>query len=261
MTGTDKPIRVIVVEDEPVARRSIQRMLEPDKSLQVIAACSNGEEAVEAIRTHRPDLLFLDVQMPGMDGFSVLKEIHEKELPLVIFTTAYEQYAVQAFEIHAVDYLLKPFGADRLRKAVEHARELLRSEDRSEASQQILSLLQHISESSKYRDRVAVKENSRIFFLDLKDIEWIKASGNYLELHGSKGEGSHLIRQSLAEMEMSLNPRDFVRINRSLIVNIHCIRELQPWFHGDCRVLLTSGKVLTLSRRYRDRLQRIMEHG
>ena len=259
MTVADSPVRVVIVEDEAIARRTMVRMLETDASLQILAACKNGEEAVEAIRVHRPDLLLLDVQLPDMDGFSVLRTIPENEFPLVIFTTAYERYAVDAFEVHAVDYLLKPFGADRLQKAVDKAKERLRSENRQSVNQQILDLLRHLSESSKYRERIAVKEDSRIFFLDLKEIDWIKASGNYLELHCSTSQNTHLIRQSVAEMEMSLNPRDFIRINRSFIVNINFIRELQPWFHGDCRLLLKGGEVLRLSRRYRARLQKLMD--
>jgi two-component system LytT family response regulator len=255
MTGATL-MRVLIVDDEPLAHEKIVEMLRDDPEVEIIAGCMNGSEAVEAIEKHSPDLIFLDVQMPERDGFAVLEALEPERMPLVIFVTAYDQYAVRAFEVHAVDYLLKPFDRERFDKAMQRARAQFRRRKSGEIDQRILTLLQEIKARPEYVDRLVIKTGGRVFFLKTDEIEWIEAEGNYVRLHVNKA--SYLLRETISSLEARLDPRKFRRIHRSTIVNIDSIKELQPWFHGEYQVILQNGAELTLSRSYREKLPELL---
>lgn len=250
---SDSPqIRVLIVDDEPLAREMLREMLQADKQVTIVGESTNGREAVEAVRALSPDLLFLDVQMPALGGFEVLEAIGSDRNPYVIFVTAYDHYAVRAFEVNALDYLLKPFDEERFEVSWQRAKaQVLR--DRNGMDQRILALLEELKAGSKYLERLVIKAGGRIYFLETTEIEWIEAEGNYVSVHS--GKKSHLLRETISSLESQLDPRQFVRIHRSSIVRIDRIQELQPWFHGEYRVILQSGTQLTLSRNYREKLQ------
>jgi two-component system, LytTR family, response regulator len=249
-------LKAIIVDDEPLACRRIRRLLLNDPEIQVVALCTNGEEAIKAIQELNPDLLFLDVQMPGMDGFGLLEALPNKTSAQIIFVTAYDRYAIQAFEVHALDYLLKPFDRERFEKAVIRAKEMIRQGQERGIAKELLTLRDELRMRPKYVDRLVVKTGGRIFFLKTQEIDWIEAQGKYVAIH--TGKESHLIRESLGALEADLNPKKFLRIHRSTIVNVDRIKELQPWFHGDCKVLLQDGTQLMLSRHYRQRLDEML---
>lgn len=245
-------IRVLLVDDESLAREMLREMLQDDLQVTIVGESCNGREALEAIRTHTPDLIFLDVQMPDLGGFEVLEALG-KEIPRVIFVTAYDQYAVRAFEVHALDYLLKPFDQERFDLSWERARaQILRDRDGG-TDQRILALLEEMKAGNKYLERLVVKASGRIYFLETAEIDWIEAEGNYVSVHCAKK--SHLLRETISSLEAQLDPKKFLRIHRSSIVRIDRIQELQPWFHGEYRIILQNGTQLTLSRNYRDKLQ------
>lgn len=246
-------IRVVVVDDEPLAREMLREMLQGDQQVTIVGESSNGREAIELIRTVSPDLLFLDVQMPELGGFEVLEELGKGTIPHVIFVTAYDHYAVRAFEVHALDYLLKPFDQERFDLAWERAKSQIERERNGGVDQRILALLEELKAGNKYLERLVIKSAGRIYFLEANDIEWIEAEGNYVSVHS--GKKAHLLRETISSLESQLDPRKFVRIHRSSIVRIDRIQELQPWFHGEYRVILQSGTQLTLSRNYREKLQ------
>ena len=248
-------IRVLLVDDEPLALSVIREMLQGDPQVEIVGESVNGREALEAIRIHTPDLLFLDVQMPELGGFEVLTSLEQerRQIPYVIFVTAYDQYAVRAFEVHALDYLLKPFDQERFNSAWQRARERILRERNGGMDQRILTLLEDLKAGSKYLDRIVIKASGRIYFLDTSEIDWIEAEGNYVSIHAAKK--SHLLRDTIGSLESQLDPKKFVRIHRSAIVRISSIQELQPWFHGEYRVNLKNGTQLALSRNYRDKLQ------
>ncbi|HYT90335.1 MAG TPA: LytTR family DNA-binding domain-containing protein [Gemmataceae bacterium] len=246
-------MRVLIVDDEPLARQRLRALLEAEADIEVVGECADGRAALAAVRAHKPDLLFLDVCMPEADGFEVLEALADAPPPGVIFVTAYDRFALRAFEVHALDYLLKPFDRERFQKALERGRaqvERARSED---VSRQLQALLADTRTGRKYLDRVVIKSTSRVFFLRVEEIDWIEAAGNYLKLHA--GNEAHLLRETMGNLEGRLDPDKFLRIHRSTIVNIERIQELQPWFHGDYVVLLRDGTKLTLSRSYRQKLQ------
>ncbi len=245
-------IRCLIVDDEVLAREGMRILAQKDSELQVIGECANGLQAVESISQKRPDLVLLDIQMPEMDGFGVLSHLTREALPYIIFVTAYDKYAVQAFEVHALDYLLKPVDEERFERAVKRAKIMLRSE--SEWDQHIMGLLEDL-ESTKpsYCERVIIKEEGRIYFVKAGEIDWIEAQGNYAILHA--GKKSHMIREAMTALENQLNPQKFFRIHRSTIVNIDRVSELQSLFHGDYKVLLHDGTSLLMSRRFRDKLK------
>ena len=246
------PIRVLLVDDEPLARGMLREMLQDEPDAVIVGESVNGREALEAIRTHHPDLLFLDVQMPELGGFEVLDALGKEPLPYVIFVTAYDQYAVRAFEVHALDYLLKPFDRDRFELSWQRAKaQMMR--DRNGGSDRILALLEELKAGPKYLERLVIKAAGRIYFLETSEIDWIGAEGNYVSVHS--GKKSHLLRETITSLESQLDPKKFVRIHRSSIVRIDRIQELQPWFHGEYRIILQDGTQLTLSRNYRDKLQ------
>jgi two-component system LytT family response regulator len=249
-------IRTFIVDDEPLARQRLRRLLETEADIEVAGECADGRQAVAALRQDLPDLLFLDVQMPLLDGFGVLEELGAEHMPVVIFVTAYDRYALRAFEVHALDYLLKPFDRERFRKALERARAQLRRHQHQEVNQRLLALLADVRETRKPLDRLVIKSGGRVCFVRTEEIDWIEAAGNYLRLH--VGPEVHLLRETMSRLESRLDPRQFPRIHRSTMVNLERIQELQPSFHGDFIVVLRDGTELTLSRGYREKLQELL---
>jgi two-component system LytT family response regulator len=249
-------IRTVIVDDEPLARERIRALLDDETDVEVVGECRDGDEAVETVRRQRPDLLFLDVQIPERSGFEVLEALGNDLSPVVVFVTAYDQYALQAFEVHAVDYLLKPFDEDRFKKALDRAREALRRPRGGEVNERLLSLLKDLKQPAAYLDRLVVKSAGRLFFLRTEEVDWIESAGNYVCLH--IGPESHLLRETMNGVEERLDPARFVRIHRTAIVNIDRVKELQPLFHGEYQVVLRDGTQLTLSRGYRERLQEVI---
>ncbi|MGH9753130.1 MAG: LytR/AlgR family response regulator transcription factor [Blastocatellia bacterium] len=247
-------IRALIVDDEPLARSMTRRMLDGHSNIELVGESESGEEAVTAIRTLKPDLVFLDVQMPGLDGFAVIEALAPERLPQIIFITAYDQYAVRAFEVHALDYLLKPFDYERFEQALRRAIRQIETEQSGKLNERILSLL--AERGPRYLERFIIKAEGRVFFLKADEIEWIEAEGNYVMLHAS-GKG-HLFREAISSLENKLDPRKFQRIGRSAIVNLDSIRELQPWFRGDYRIILHDGTELKLSHRFRDNLNKYL---
>ena len=242
-----------------LARRRIRRYLKKDSEIEIIGECTNGQEAITAIKGLNPDLIFLDVQMPETDGFNVLNSISEgnQSMPTVIFVTAYDQFAIRAFEVNAFDYLLKPFSVERLEKTLERAKEQIRKQDNLTSDEKLLSLLTELKEETKYLRRVAVKEKGKIIFVPTDEIDFIEAQGNYLQL--DMGNHSHLIRMRLHLLEQKLDATKFVRIHRSTIINIDRVKEMHPLFNGDQTVIMKSEKRLTMSRNYREKLKSLME--
>ena len=244
-------IRTLIVDDEPLARRKIRNLLKGDTDIQVIGECGSAAEAVAGVTSGRPDLLFLDIQMPDADGFTVLKSLGGS-LPLVVFVTAHDRYAVRAFEVHAIDYLLKPFDRRRFEAAVEIAKARLRQGDAGEINNKTLALLEDIKATSSYLERILVKSNGRFLFVKTPEIDWIEAEGKYVRIH--LGKQSHLYREAMGTLESRLDPKRFIRVHRSSIVNLDRVKELEPWFHGEYRVVLTDGTRVMLSRSCRKKL-------
>jgi two-component system LytT family response regulator len=241
--------KALIIDDEALARRRLRSMLSKNPALEVIGECANGEDAVVAILNSSPDLIFLDVQMPEMDGFEVLEAIgREKSMPAVIFVTAYDQYALKAFEVHAVDYLLKPFSRDRLEQALSRAVTALENRAVRDLNRSILALLDKLKEGIPYARRLLVKAHGRIHLLSVNDIEWIEADDYYARVH--LGQDSFLIRESLSHLQQRLDSRQFLRIHRSSIINVRYIKELQSWFHGEYLVIMKNGAKLHISRSY-----------
>ena len=253
---TSRTIRALIVDDEPLARRRIKRMLAHDPDVAIVGDCSNGKEAIAAIKSESPDLIFLDVQMPEVDGFDVLAAAQTSGRPLVIFVTAYDQYALRAFEVAAVDYLVKPFDRRRFEGALQRAKSRLASGREIDLNQQTLALLAELKAQSNHVERLVIKAGGRAFFLKTDEIDWIEAEGKYVRLH--VGKESYLLREAMGSMESQLDPKKFPRIHRSTIVNIERVRELQPWFHNEYRVILKDGTELMLSRSCRKRLGELL---
>jgi two-component system, LytTR family, response regulator len=243
-------LRILVVDDESVARRRIRRLLAAERDVAVIGECGDGESAVAAIAADRPDLVFLDVQMPERDGFEVLQAIPPAELPAILFVTAYDRYALRAFDVHAIDFLLKPFTRERFRLALARARERLERRDRDAG---LAALAATLRDRPRYLSRVPVRTAGRIVLVDLATVDWLEAADNYVRLHVQHRE--FLVRETLATLESQLDPDRFARIHRSAIVQIDRIVELHPATHGDFDVLLRDGTRLTLSRTWRERLR------
>jgi two-component system, LytTR family, response regulator len=249
---SERKIRALIADDELLARKFVRRLLKQDRDIEIVGECSNGKEAVALIQEQKPDLVFLDIQMPEMDGFAVLDALGVDQLPEIVFTTAYESYALRAFELHAVDYLLKPFDQVRFKAALKHARDRCSARHPDETRLQIGTLLESIKTEREHLDRLVVKADGRITFLNTRDIEWIEADDKYVHLHTTKGK--RMIRQTLSAMEAELDPKRFVRVHRSAIVNIERVQELQPLFNGEHSLLLDTGTKLTLSRTYKEKL-------
>ncbi|MEM1269671.1 MAG: LytTR family DNA-binding domain-containing protein [Bacteroidota bacterium] len=252
-------LRALIVDDEALARETIRVLLGERDDVEVVGECEDGPAAVEAIRSLSPDIVFLDIQMPGLNGFGVVEEIGADNMPIVIFVTAYDQYALKAFDANAVDYLLKPFDDDRFARALKRAAQLL--EEPAEAGKALKNVAALLDEwrSASQPERVTrfmIKERDSMFFVQAADIDYIEAAGDYVELHvdGRK----HLMRETMRRLEEVLDPNSFVRIHRSTIVNLNRIKELRPYFHGDYVVYLNDGTELKLSRRYWSRLEGLL---
>jgi len=249
-------IRTIVVDDVELARERIKILLD-DPEVEIVAECSNGREAVKAIGGLRPDLVFLDVQMPKVGGFEVVEAVGVEEMPAVIFVTAYDEYALRAFEVNAVDYLLKPFDQERLNRAVARAKRAIRRETPAgETEERLRRLLKEVRDEPKYLKRIPVKSARDTTLIFTESIDWVSAAGHYLELH--VGGETCLIREQLSRLEAKLDPEKFVRIHRSVIVNLDRIKCLRPLFNGDHVVVLVSGQELNLSRTYHDKLMELL---
>lgn len=236
-----------------LARKRIRRYLDKDSDIEIVAECANGKEALEAIHQLQPQLVFLDVQMPEKDGFNVLESIDPLNAPTFIFVTAYDQFAIKAFEVNAFDYLLKPFSEERIVNTLLRAKKKIHSQKTLPTEERLLNLLYELKETNQYLSRLTVKERGKIIFVPVEELDFIEAQGNYLAI--DRGEVSHLIRMRLHQLESKLDPEKFVRIHRSTIINIDRIKEMQPLFNGDQTVIMKSGKKLTMTRNYRDRLK------
>jgi two-component system LytT family response regulator len=251
-------MRVVIADDEPLAREKLRLMLTAEPGVSILAECENGAEILDALNTHKPDLLMLDVQMPELDGFAVLNQVSPESLPIIIFTTAFDRHAVRAFEANALDYLLKPFDQERLHQAVNRARaELLKANDR-EATHRILNFLsQNANWQSPSGRRLVIRSGGRVIFLGLDEIDYVEAAANYVKIN--VGRQSYLLRKGIGEIAEKLDPALFVRIHRSAIVNVRRIKELQPVNSGEYIVVLKDGKELSCSRGYRAGLQELVE--
>jgi two-component system LytT family response regulator len=248
-------MRALIVDDEVLARVALLRLLKNERDINVAGQCGDGESAVQFIQQSRPDLVFLDIQMPEMDGFEVVEAVGVERMPVTIFVTAFDRYAIRAFDANAVDYLLKPFASDRLSRALSRARDRLVGRQDKEAAQRLFSLLESRYQSD-YAQRLPVSSGGRVLFVSVSDIDWIQAEGNYARLHVARRV--YDLRETLQVLAEKLDPREFIRIHRSTIVNVRRIREVQPWFQGSHIVVLHSGEELRMSRYQRDAVERLL---
>lgn len=248
-------IRVLIVDDEAPARRRLRTLLSREREIELVGECSDGPSAIRAVRELRPDLLFLDVQMPEMDGFEVLAAIGADAVPAIVFVTAYERYAIRAFDAEAVDYLLKPFANARFARALERARHGLRG-DAAATRAQLEAVLEAIA-GRRGAGRLAIRVDGRVHMLDVNAIDRVEGAGNYVRIFA--GGRRHLVRQSLKDVAARLEPQGFVRIHQSHIVNLERVVELRPWSHGEYVVVLRDGTRLNSSRTYGDALRRGLE--
>jgi two-component system LytT family response regulator len=271
----NRRIRALIVDDESLAREALLVMLDDDPEIEVVAECRNGREAVTAIREQSPDVVFLDIQMPEMDGFQVVEEVGARRMPVTIFVTAHDKHALRAFEAHALDYLLKPFDHDRFNTALQRAKTFVRQQKLGEISESLFAVLQDLKsktgESPSDTDnrkpervahqepieRVAIKSGGRIYFLKTREIDCVEGAGDYLTLHS--GSRTHLIRETMGNFHAKLDPQKFLRIHRSTIVNIERIKDIRPLYKGDYVITLTSGVSLKASRGYRHELRPLLD--
>ena len=258
-TTATKKIKTLIADDEPLARERLAALLGGEADIEVVAQARDGEEAVAAIHDHAPQLVFLDVQMPNMNGFEVIEAIGAERMPLVIFVTAYDQHALKAFQVKALDYILKPFDRERFADALQRARRQIEREETGDLGRRLLALVKDLRRDQPKTDRLVVKSGGRLFFLRMDEIDWIEAAGNYVRLH--VGTTSHLLRETMNAIEGRLDPEKFFRIHRSRIVNMERIQEMQPWLNGEYAVVLRTGTRLTLSRGYREKLQERLGRG
>jgi two-component system LytT family response regulator len=249
-------IRALIVDDEPLGRERVRTLLKDETDVEIAGEASNGSDAVTTIKKLRPQLVFLDVQMPGMDGFDVLRALGRETPPVVIFVTAFDQHAVRAFEVHALDYLLKPFKPARFKQAVQRARERLQNRQTSAASQALLDLLAQRTPEPAHATRIAVKSPERTVFVKVEQIDWAEAAGNYVVLH--VGKETHTMRETMAALEGRLPPSQFLRVSRSALVNADRIKELLPAFNGEHIVVLRDGSRVPMTRGLRE-VQELLE--
>ena len=249
-------VQCLIVDDEPLARERLRQLLQQEADIEIAGECADGRQAVEMIKNQSPDLVFLDVQMPELDGFGVLEQIQGEHMPAIIFVTAHDRFALRAFEVHAVDYLLKPFDRDRFQTALRRALGHIQQAQSGELSQRLTALLAEVKPAAKHLERLSIKSSGRVIFLKTDDIDWIEAADNYVSLH--VGAETHLHRETMSALAEQLSTSKFLRISRSTIVNVDRIKELQPLFHGEYVVILRNGTKLTLSRNYRDALHQLM---
>ncbi len=258
--ASEAKIRTIIVDDEAPARMRLRQLLKDEADFEIVAECANGRQAVETIERERPDLVFLDVQMPRLSGLDVCEAVTTAgtPMPLVVFVTAYDEYALKAFEVHAIDYLLKPFDRERFRSALDQARLQLSRTGAGATDPRLMALLEELGRRTGLTKRLTYKENGRVIFIQAEAIDWIEADGNYLRIH--TGKESHYVRETLSGLEARLPADRFMRISRSIIVNLERVKELQPHFYGDYVVVLHNGSQLNMSRNYRGRLATMLEN-
>ena len=257
-------LRVLLVDDDDFARASVRTFLSAEPGVQVVAEVDNGRDALDVIARAGPDILFLDVDMPGLDGFGVLEALGTATMPVVVFVTGHAEHAIRAFEVHALDYLVKPFGLERFRQAFARAREAVEERDEERRGERIHSLLQQLREEQEglerllagaepYLQRIMVKADEKMLLLNSEEVDWVEAEGNYVRLH--TGRGAFLVRWKIGALEERLDPRHFARVHRSTMVNLGRVKELRPWFAGDYIVAMKDGTELKLSRGYRAALE------
>ncbi|MBC7900386.1 MAG: response regulator transcription factor [Saprospiraceae bacterium] len=254
-------MKILIVDDEPLARERIREMLKAETDIESIGEATNGGDAIKKIRKIKPDVVFLDIQMPDMDGFQALGHLDTEllsNIPAIIFATAFDQHALRAFEFHALDYLLKPFDRDRFGAALTRARtQIANHQNGNIADNKIAYLLEQMAAGQVYLEWLTVKKDERIILLKVQNVHWVEAQGNYALLKFE--DKSHLLRETMDNLESHLDPRTFVRIHRSTIVNVNQIKELQVWARGEYRVVTHSGKTFTLSRGYRSRFDKFLK--
>ncbi len=250
-------LRVFVVDDEAPARKKIIRFLARDPEVVLAGEAANGPQAVEAIRQTKPDLVLLDVQMPGMDGFAVVRALEPGPMPRIVFVTAHDQYAIQAFDVHAFGYLLKPFDETRFTKVLDDAKKHLAKDAEEEVAAGLKRLLTEIEQRQQKPSRLLIQQEGRAFFLAAEKIDWLESEKNYLKIYS--GVHTYSVRSTLESLEEKLDPAHFLRVNRSCLVRIDFIRELQNWFHGEYKVVLQSGVTQTWTRRYLNRHPELLQ--
>lgn len=251
------PIRTVIVDDEDLARDRLRGLLSTEAEIEIVGEAADGKSAVELIGSARPDLVFLDVQMPELDGFEVLRAIPLEERPNVVFVTAHDKFALKAFDVHAVDYLLKPFDRERFRTALKRAIDKIRVQKGGAGEPAVNAVLDEMKPATgKAVERLLVKTEGRVLLVKVDDIDWVEAADNYVSLH--VGKDSHMMRETMNSLEGRLPPERFMRISRSTIVNLERIQELQPMFHGEYVVVLKNGAKVTLTRSYRDKLDQLL---
>jgi len=254
-------VRVAIADDEPLARERLRAMLRGREGYTIVAECNDGVEATAALASHDIDLLFLDVQMPGLYGFHILEAPDTAPLPMIVFVTAYNDYALRAFDVSALDYLLKPFDKERFEKTLARVEERLATRQASGISAELRDLIRGLSATAapSHVSRFPVRANGEIYFVRVEDVDWIDAEGNYVALHAAGRR--HLVRDTIKSLETRLDPAKFVRVHRSAIVNVDRLRKLQPYFHGEYVITLHDGTTLTSSRTYSERLRALLEQG
>lgn len=248
-------IRTLIVDDEPLARERLRNLLDAEPDIELLGESGDGADALRLLEELRPDLVFLDVQMPNLDGFSVVETLGD-EAPVVVFVTAFDQFAVRAFDAQALDFLVKPFGRERFQQTLDRARTRLSQLKKQDLGKEVLSALEGLRTGRRpYVERLVIKSGGKLVFVRVAEIDWIEASGNYVRIH-CKGE-THLLRETMNGIETKLDPAQFIRIHRSRIANVERMKEVQPWFHGDYVVVMHDGTQLTWSAGYRERLQEL----
>jgi two-component system LytT family response regulator len=252
------PTRVLIVDDEPLARAHMRELLAEAGGAEVIGECGDGREAVRRILAEAPDLVLLDVQIPELDGFGVVREIGAARMPMVIFVTAYDEYALQAFDVSALAYLLKPVSRERFSSALDRARALMRGSSTNETASRLGKLLERMSEARPHSDRLSIKVDGRVLFVGVDEIDWLEADDNHVKVH--LGQRTLQVRSTMASFEKRLPRGKFLRIHRSTMVNIRRIAEVQPWFAGDYVFILVGGARLTSGRSYRQAIHEFMDH-
>ena len=245
-------IRTLIVDDMPLARELIKESLASETDFEIIGECEDGGDAINAIKTLKPDLVFLDVQMPGLGGFGVIKKIGIEQMPVVVFVTAYDEFAIKAFEVSALDYLLKPFEEEQLIRAVKRAKREVQKRQANDLNDHLRQLLATVKPEAKYLKRLIVKSGTQTVLVQAEDIDWIGAAGNYLELH--VGRETHLVRERISRMEQKLDPEKFARIHRSTIVNLDRVKTLKHLFNGDHLAILRDDTKLNMSRTFYEKL-------
>ncbi|MEZ5354248.1 MAG: LytTR family DNA-binding domain-containing protein [Bryobacteraceae bacterium] len=250
------PIKALIADDERLARNRIRRLLSLDADIEIAGECESGTQTVEAMRAQQPHLLFLDIQMPGLDGFGVLEAVDREKFPVVVFVTAYDAYALKAFEVHAFDYLLKPFDRKRFHEVLKRAKQQVTLIRSGETNSRLLELIENLDSQRPGVGRIAIRSGGHVALVKTDSIDWVEAADNYVCLHC--GAETHIVRETMNSFEQRLDPHRFLRIHRSTIVNLDQVKEMLPWFRGDYQVILHTGAKLTLSRSYRDKLRGVL---